>query len=119
MVHNAEVQHAVADMVMALESVEPQISKLAEDWSNGVDYGIDWVIKIVAAKYTAVEAAFKVADTAVDLAGGFGTFKGSVFERLFRDARMGRIHPANPTLTREFIAKVKLGLNPDDQPRWG
>ena len=119
MIYNAEVQHAVADMVMALESVEGQIDKIAEDWSNGVDYGMDWVIKIVATKHTAVEAAFKVADTAVDLAGGFGIFKGGVFERLFRDARLGRIHPANPTLTREFIAKTKLGLNPDYQPRWG
>ncbi len=34
-----------------------------------------------------------------DLSGGFGMFKKSELERLFRDARAGRFHPANPLLT--------------------
>jgi hypothetical protein len=40
-------------------------------------------------------------------------------ERLVRDARLGRIHPANSYLTREIIAKTTLAINPDEQPRWG
>jgi hypothetical protein len=40
-------------------------------------------------------------------------------ERLFRDARFGRIHPANAFLTRELVAKTVLGLDFDEQPRWG
>jgi len=37
----------------------------------------------------------------------------------FRDARLGRIHPANSMLTHELAAKLTLGINPDETPRWG
>ena len=41
------------------------------------------------------------------------------FEQLFRDARLGRIHPGNSLLTHELVGKLSLGINPDEQPRWG
>jgi alkylation response protein AidB-like acyl-CoA dehydrogenase len=119
MAYHAEVQHAVAEMVMELEAIGPHIEKVAQDWSDGVDYGHGWGAKIVAAKYHAVEGAWKVVDHAMELAGGFGIFKVAGLERLFRDARLGRIHPANSFLTHEFVAKAALGINPDEQPRWG
>ena len=40
-------------------------------------------------------------------------------ERLFRDARLSRIHPTNSALSHEVIAKLTLGIDPDAQPRWG
>jgi hypothetical protein len=46
-------------------------------------------------------------------------FKKSELERLFRDARAGRFHPANSSLTHELVAKMTLGIDPDEQPRWG
>lgn len=92
---------------------------MAQDWSAGVDHGAKWLIKILAAKYRAVEGSWRVVDLALDLAGGFGIFKKAGMERLFRDARLGRIHPANASLTREVVAKITLGINPDEQPRWG
>ena len=104
---------------MELESIEPLIERVAQDWSTGVDHGGAWPSKIVTAKYRAVEGAWKVVDTALELSGGFGMFKKSELERLFRDARAGRFHPANSALTHEFVAKTALGINPDDQPRWG
>lgn len=119
MAYHAEVQHAVAEMVMELEAIGPHIEKVAQDWSDGVDYGHGWGAKIVAAKYHAVEGAWKVVDHAMELAGGFGIFKVAGLERLFRDARLGRIHPANSFLTHEFVAKTALGINLDEQPRWG
>ena len=73
----------------------------------------------MAVKYRAVEGAWRVVDMALELAGGFGLFKQSGIERLFRDARLGRIHPANAFLTREFVAKTVLGISLDEQPRWG
>jgi alkylation response protein AidB-like acyl-CoA dehydrogenase len=119
MAYHAGVQHNIAEMVLELESIAPQIEKLTEDWSAGVDYGAGWVIKIVAAKHRAVEGSWRVVDLALDTAGGFGIFKKTPLERLFRDARLGRIHPANAMLTRELVAKLTLGINPDEQPRWG
>ena len=119
LVHHAEVQHAVADMVMEMEAIGPHLDRLADDWTAGVDHGAAWPLKIVAAKHRAVQGAWKVVDTALDLAGGFGIFAASGMERLFRDARLGRIHPANGLLTHEIVGKLSLGVDPDAQPRWG
>lgn len=119
MAYHAEVQHTVAEMVMVMESIGPHIDSIAQDWSNRVDHGHSWGGKIVAAKYHAVEGAWRVIDMALDLAGGFGIFKAAGIERLFRDARLGRIHPANAALTHEFVAKTALGISPDETPRWG
>ena len=119
MAYHPEVQHSIADMVIELESIEPHIEKMAQDWSDGVDYGGGWFTKILTAKYRAVEGSWRVVDLALDLAGGFGITKAAGLERLFRDARLGRIHPTNALLTHEFLAKIALGIDIDEQPRWG
>lgn len=119
MAHHPEVQRGVAQMVMEVEALGPYLDRLADDWTNGVDHGMAWPLKIVAAKHRAVESCWKVADIALELAGGFGIFAASGVERLLRDARLGRIHPANPALTHEIVGKLTLGINPDEQPRWG
>jgi alkylation response protein AidB-like acyl-CoA dehydrogenase len=118
MAHHPEIQHDVAEMVMELEAMGPQLEAVASDWSSGVQHA-DWPVKIVAAKYRAVEGAWKIVDRAMDASGGFGMFKKSELERLFRDARAGRFHPANSALSHEVVAKISLGLNPDELPRWG
>jgi alkylation response protein AidB-like acyl-CoA dehydrogenase len=119
LIYHPEVQHAVADMVIEAEGIEPQLDRLAHDWTQGVDHGGAWPVKIVAMKYRTVEAAWKIVDTALDLAGGYGIFAASGIERLFRDARLSRIHPANSALAHEVVAKLTLGVDPDAQPRWG
>ncbi|MGH7634390.1 MAG: acyl-CoA dehydrogenase family protein [Gemmatimonadaceae bacterium] len=119
MAYHAEVQHGVAEMGLELESIEPHLERIAQDWSTGVDHGAAWPAKIFAAKYHAVEGAWRVIDRALDLAGGSGIFRRAEFERLFRDARLGRIHPANSALTHELVAKTLLGISPDETPRWG
>jgi alkylation response protein AidB-like acyl-CoA dehydrogenase len=119
MAYHAEVQHGVAEMVLELEGIEAHLDRAAEDWASGVNHGGLWPVKLVAAKYHAVEGAWRVVDRALDLAGGFGIFRQGPFERLFRDARLGRMHPSNSMLTHELAAKLTLGINPDEQPRWG
>ena len=119
MMYHPAVQNGIAQMVMEVEAIGPYLDRLAEDWTNGVDHGMAWPLKIVAAKHRAVESAWKVADRALELAGGFGIFAASGIERLLRDARLGRIHPASPALAHEIVGKLSLGINPDEQPRWG
>jgi alkylation response protein AidB-like acyl-CoA dehydrogenase len=116
--YHAGVQFAIADMVMELETIEPLLEQTAQDWSNGVAHP-DWLVKLLTAKYKAVEGAWRVVDTAFELGGGFGIFKRNELERLFRDARLGRIHPANSSLSRELVAKLALGIDLDSTPRWG
>jgi alkylation response protein AidB-like acyl-CoA dehydrogenase len=117
--YHPEIQHAIADMVLELESIGPHLEAIAEDWSNGVDHGAQWPSKIFAAKYHAVEGSWRVVDLGLDVTGGFGIFRSAGYERLIRDARLGRIHPANSFLTHEVVAKTALGISLDEQPRWG
>jgi alkylation response protein AidB-like acyl-CoA dehydrogenase len=119
MAHHAEVQHEIAEMAIELEGITPHLDRVAEDWANGVDHGAMWGAKIVAAKYHAVTSAWKAVDRGMDVNGGFGIFKAAGYERLWRDAALGRIHPSNSALTHEFVAKTMLGINPDETPRWG
>lgn len=119
MAYHPEVQHAIADMVIELESIGPHLETIAEDWSNGVDHGAHWPAKIFAVKYRAVEGAWRVVDLGLEVTGGNGIFRSAGYERLVRDARLGRIHPANSFLTHEVVAKTVLGISLDEQPRWG
>jgi alkylation response protein AidB-like acyl-CoA dehydrogenase len=121
MAYHPEVQHAVADMVIELESIEPQIDRAAQQWSDNQDPAAagPLLMRVLAAKYRAVEGSWHVVDQALDVTGGFGIFRASGLERMVRDARLGRIHPANNFLTHELVAKMTLGINPDEQPRWG
>jgi alkylation response protein AidB-like acyl-CoA dehydrogenase len=118
MIYHPEVQHGVAEISMDIEAMGPHVEAVATAWAEG-NVGPDWLVRLMSMKHKVVEAAFRVADRALDISGGFGMFKKSELERLFRDARAGRFHPANPLLTHEIVGKVSLGINPDEQPRWG
>jgi len=119
MAYHAELQHRVAQMGLAIESIGPHLDRIADDWSRGVNHGAAWPAKIFAAKFHAVEESWRVVDLALEVAGGFGIFRKSGLEQLFRDARLGRMHPANSMLTHEMVAKTLLGISPDEAPRWG
>jgi alkylation response protein AidB-like acyl-CoA dehydrogenase len=119
MAHHPEVQHYVAEMRMKLETIDAYLERTTADWAAGMDYGMDWPVKIVSTKYTVVNRAYEIVDRALDLSGGAGIFKRTRLEQLFRDSRLGRIHPANELLTHELVGKLSLGLNPDDPQRWG
>ena len=119
MAYHPEVQHAIAEMAIELESIGPHVESVAEDWSNGVNHGALWPAKILAAKYRAVEGSWRIVDQALEVAGGFGIFRSGGMERMFRDARLGRLHPGNSFFTHEIVGKTALGINPDEQPRWG
>jgi alkylation response protein AidB-like acyl-CoA dehydrogenase len=119
MAYHPGVQHGVAEMVMALDTIAPLLDHVANEWSNGVDHGAAWPAKIVSAKLHAVETCWKIVDLAMVLSGGAGMFKSNELERLFRDARCGRFHPANAILTHEIVGKTALGIDLGEQPRWG
>jgi alkylation response protein AidB-like acyl-CoA dehydrogenase len=106
-------------MRIALEAIEAFLGSVCDDWSDGVDHGPDWAVKIASAKYFAVNQAWSVVDAALDLSGGAGVFKNNRLEQLFRDARLGRLHPTNSMATHELIGKAALGIDLDEQPRWG
>jgi alkylation response protein AidB-like acyl-CoA dehydrogenase len=119
MAYHPEVQHYVAEMRIGLEAAEAHLDRVCDDWSNGVDHGMEWPVKIVACRYDVARRCWGVVDTAIDATGGSGIFRRSRLEQLFRDGRLGRVHPVNTMLTHELVGKLTLGINPDEQPRWG
>ena len=118
MAYHPEVQHNVAEMVLALDGASAHVERVADDWSNGVDHGGLWPSKLVSAKYHAVEAAKQIVDRAFDVTGGAGLFKRHELERLYRDVRSGTVHPANRLLVHEIVGKSALGVL-GELPRWG
>ena len=119
MAYHPEVQRCFSEMQLALEAAGAQVDRVAEEWSNRVDHGAQWPMKLVAAKHNAVEAAKKVVDLAMAVSGGSGMFKTSELERLYRDVRCGGFHPANTLLVHEIVGKTVLGIDLGEQPRWG
>jgi len=119
MAYHPEVQHEIAQMQIRLEAMVAQADQIASDWTNGVDHGALWPMKLVAAKYNCVEGAKDIVDRAMTVSGGTGMFKKNELERLYRDVRCGGFHPANSLLVHEIVGKTMLGIDLGEQPRWG
>jgi len=118
MAFNPMIQHTIAEMAIELEAITAHVERIAADWSAGVEHGMAWPMKLVAAKYRAVEGAKKIVDLAMDVSGGAGMFKSNELERLYRDVRCGGFHPANAALVHELVGKSALGILAAE-PRWG
>jgi alkylation response protein AidB-like acyl-CoA dehydrogenase len=119
MAYHPEVQHTIAQMFIELEAMTAQVERVADDWTGDVDHGGLWPAKLVAAKYRCVEGAYRVADLALEVSGGRGMFRGDELERIYRDARCGKFHPANAMVVHEVVGKSVLGVLGDDGLRWG
>ncbi|MDA1104552.1 MAG: acyl-CoA/acyl-ACP dehydrogenase [Gemmatimonadetes bacterium] len=125
--HHPEYQHTFAEMMMDLDAGAALVERYAAEWDAEIGDAGNWeperpfkfAWRSVSMKHQATHAAFRVVDRAIDLVGGFGVSRGGELERLFRDARMGRLHPGNFALVHELIAKVNLGIDLDAPPRWG
>jgi acyl-CoA dehydrogenase len=62
------------------------------------------------AKYVAAEAAFRAADQAMQVHGGYGYTSEYHVERYWRDLRLFRTAPVSQEMTLNYIAEHVLGL---------
>jgi butyryl-CoA dehydrogenase/short/branched chain acyl-CoA dehydrogenase len=60
------------------------------------------------AKYYASEIAENVASKAIEIHGGVGVTKDYPVEKLYRDAKIGRIYEGTSNMQRVTIAKALL-----------
>lgn len=73
------------------------------------DAGLPFVKEAAMAKYFASEAAEKIASKAIEIHGGVGVTKDYPVEKLWRDAKIGRIYEGTSNIQLLTIAKKLLG----------
>jgi short-chain 2-methylacyl-CoA dehydrogenase len=73
------------------------------------DAGLPFVKEAAMAKYYAAEVAEKVASKAIEIHGGVGVTKDYPVEKLYRDAKIGRIYEGTANIQLLTIAKKLLG----------
>ena len=73
------------------------------------DAGQPFIAEAAMAKYFASQVAERVASRAVEVLGGVGFTKDYPVEKLYRDAKIGRIYEGTSNMQRVIIAKHLLG----------
>jgi short-chain 2-methylacyl-CoA dehydrogenase len=73
------------------------------------DAGLPFVTEAAMAKYFASQVGERVASRAVEVFGGVGFTKDYPVEKLYRDAKIGRIYEGTSNMQRLTIAKKILG----------
>lgn len=101
------LQHRLADMAAQLEAARQLIYWAA--WR--FDRGLPAVKEIMMAKLVAARTAFRVADEAMQMHGGYGYTMEFDVQRIWRDVRLYRIGGGTDEVLREIIAR-ELGLRP-------
>ena len=74
------------------------------------DAGLPFVTEAAMAKYFASQVAETTASRAVEIFGGVGFTKDYPVEKLYRDAKIGRIYEGTSNMQKITIAKQLLGL---------
>lgn len=98
------VQFELAEMATQIEAARLMVYNAA----RLRDAGEDFVTKAAMAKYFASTIAEDVASKAVEVLGGVGFTKDYPVEKLYRDAKIGRIYEGTSNMQRVTIAKALL-----------
>jgi len=103
---NQAVAHPIAEAAMRLDAAQLMVDRAAWLLDNGYECGKEANM----GKYLSADAAFKAADVAVQVHGGYGYGKEFHVERYFREARLKRIAPIPQEMVLNYIAEHVLGL---------
>lgn len=99
------VQFQLAEMATQLEAARLLVYNAA----RLRDAGLPFLTEAAMAKYFASVAAEDIASMAVEILGGVGFTKDYPVEKLYRDAKIGRIYEGTSNMQRLTIAKQILG----------
>jgi butyryl-CoA dehydrogenase/short/branched chain acyl-CoA dehydrogenase len=98
------VQHDLARMDAEIEAARLTVLNAA----RLKDAGLPFIREAAIAKWFAAEVAGRVASEAVELFGGYGFTKDYPVEKLYRDAKIGRIYEGTHLMQLQTIAKLLL-----------
>lgn len=100
------VQFGLAEMAVQVESARLLVYNAA----RLRDAGLPFVTEAAMAKYHASMIAEQVASAAIEVLGGVGFTKDYPVEKLYRDAKIGRIYEGTSNMQRIVVAKALLGI---------
>ena len=99
------MQFQLAEMATEVEAARLMVYNAA----RLKDSGADFVKEAAMAKYLASQVAERVASLAVEVFGGAGFVKDYPVEKLYRDAKIGKIYEGTSFMQLATIAKLTLG----------
>src|SRR6202011_4366800 len=99
------VQFELAEMAVEVEAARLMVYNAA----RLKDAGQAYLMEAAMCKYYASQVAERVASRAVEVLGGAGFTKDYPVEKLYRDAKIGRIYEGTSNMQRLTIAKHLLG----------
>ena len=102
------VQFELAEMAVDVEATRLMVYNAARLH----DAGRPFLTEAAMCKYFASQVAERVASRAVEILGGVGFTKDYPVEKLYRDAKIGRIYEGTSNMQRMTIAKQLLGKRP-------
>jgi alkylation response protein AidB-like acyl-CoA dehydrogenase len=106
------IQFELAEMAVEVEATRLMVYNAARKH----DAGMAFLTEAAMCKYFASQVAERVASRAVEVLGGVGFTKDYPVEKLYRDAKIGRIYEGTSNMQRLTIAKQLLG-NPEERNR--
>jgi butyryl-CoA dehydrogenase/short/branched chain acyl-CoA dehydrogenase len=98
------VQFELAEMATQIEAARLLVYNAARLRENGLPF----LTEAAMAKYYASQVAENVASKAIEVLGGVGFTKDYPVEKLYRDAKIGRIYEGTSNMQRVTIAKQLL-----------
>jgi alkylation response protein AidB-like acyl-CoA dehydrogenase len=102
------VQFELAEMAVDVEATRLMVYNAARLH----DAGRPFLTEAAMCKYFASQVAERVASRAVEILGGVGFTKDYPVEKLYRDAKIGRIYEGTSNMQKMTIAKQLLGKHP-------
>jgi alkylation response protein AidB-like acyl-CoA dehydrogenase len=102
------VQFELAEMAVDVEATRLMVYNAARLH----DAGRPFLTQAAMCKYFASQVAERVASRAVEVLGGVGFTKDYPVEKLYRDAKIGRIYEGTSNMQKMTIAKQLLGKRP-------
>jgi alkylation response protein AidB-like acyl-CoA dehydrogenase len=98
------VQFTLAEMAIEIEAARLMVYNAA----RMKDAGINFVKEAAMAKYFVSTVAERVASQAVEIFGGYGFVKDYPVEKLYRDAKIGKIYEGTSNMQLATISKLIL-----------
>ncbi|HTU50275.1 MAG TPA: acyl-CoA dehydrogenase [Acidobacteriaceae bacterium] len=98
------VQFTLAEMATEIEAARLMVYNAA----RMKDAGVKFVKEAAMAKYFVSAVAERVASQAVEIFGGYGFVKDYPVEKLYRDAKIGKIYEGTSNMQLATIAKLIL-----------